>query len=90
MAGQYACPYCGGPIDKNAKSCRHCGSDELTGWSQDTYLDGIDLPDMDDYEELKEKEFGSSRRKKISIQTIVGAVVLAAMILLVVGSVIFR
>lgn len=28
-----------------AKACRECGSDESTGWSEDTLYDGLDLPD---------------------------------------------
>ncbi|MFW5775068.1 MAG: zinc-ribbon domain-containing protein [Chitinivibrionales bacterium] len=58
------CPYCGAPIKKNASSCPECGSDERTGWSEGQYLDGIDLPDESDYEELVAKEFGSQKQKE--------------------------
>ncbi len=27
-----------------AKACPDCGSDEKTGWSEDTMYDGLDLP----------------------------------------------
>lgn len=52
------CPHCGGEINKKAFSCPHCGSDEKTGWSPDTYLDGIDLSDDVSYEDVRRQEFG--------------------------------
>ncbi len=54
------CPYCGEMIRKKAKACPHCGSDERAGWSDDTYLDGIDLGDDFDYDALVEEEFSGS------------------------------
>lgn len=46
----------------NAAACPHCGSDNQTGWSDDTYLDGVDLPgstlDNDEYRDLVDREFG--------------------------------
>ena len=46
--GFFVCPNCGAEVPMKAKSCPECGSDENTGWSEDTYLDGISLPDEDD------------------------------------------
>lgn len=51
-----ACPHCGGKIKRDAKACRHCGSDDRTGWSEATYMDGIDLPEEGDYEDGLEEE----------------------------------
>ncbi|HKP98542.1 MAG TPA: zinc-ribbon domain-containing protein [Fibrobacteria bacterium] len=51
-----ACPHCGERIDRTAKSCRHCGSDDNTGWSEATYLDGLDLPEEGEYEDGLEAE----------------------------------
>jgi hypothetical protein len=51
-----ACPHCGERIPANAKACRHCGSDERTGWSEGTYLDSADLPDEEDYADSLERE----------------------------------
>ena len=51
-----ACPQCGGDIKRSAASCRHCGSDDRTGWSDDTYMDGIDLPEEGGYEDGLERE----------------------------------
>lgn len=44
----FVCPNCGAEVPMKAKSCPECGSDENTGWSEDTYLDGISLPDEED------------------------------------------
>jgi hypothetical protein len=44
----FVCPNCGADVAGGAKSCPECGSDENTGWSEDTYLDGVSLPDEDD------------------------------------------
>ena len=50
------CPHCGEEIRRDALSCRHCGSDAQTGWSQATDYDGVDLPEEGDYEEGLERE----------------------------------
>lgn len=55
----FPCPYCGEMIKRKSKACPHCGSDERTGWSDDTYLDGIDLGDGFDYDALEEEEFSA-------------------------------
>jgi len=51
------CPYCHRDMPAKAKACPHCGSDEQTGWSSETYLDGIDLPGEEEYEEMLREEF---------------------------------
>ena len=38
------CPNCGEPVPAGAAACPHCGADEHTGWSEETYLDGVELP----------------------------------------------
>lgn len=53
-----SCPYCGASLGKNARACPQCGSDEETGWSPERYLDGIDLPDENSYDEIRRAEFG--------------------------------
>jgi hypothetical protein len=67
------CPHCGERIRRDAGSCRHCGSDERTGWSDDTYLDGIDLPDDHDYDEGLARE-GFRRPRRGPRALIMGAV----------------
>ena len=41
----FVCPNCGADVPAGAAACRECGSDESTGWSEDTLYDGLDLPD---------------------------------------------
>jgi hypothetical protein len=55
------CPHCGATIKSSAKACPQCGSDEQTGWSDNTYLDGIDVGDDVDYDEMVAREFGGGR-----------------------------
>ncbi|HXR44419.1 MAG TPA: zinc ribbon domain-containing protein [Pseudolysinimonas sp.] len=43
--GSFPCPVCGERVPAGAKVCRECGSDETTGWSEDTLYDDLDLPD---------------------------------------------
>ncbi len=52
------CPNCGELIPARALACRECGSDAETGWSDETYLDGLDLPDTEGYEAFLESELG--------------------------------
>jgi hypothetical protein len=56
----FPCPHCGEEIQRSARACPHCGSDDATGWSATTYLDGIDLPEDEEYKEIQEREFGES------------------------------
>ncbi|MDG5815401.1 zinc ribbon domain-containing protein [Chitinispirillales bacterium ANBcel5] len=82
------CPYCGEDILSDASACPHCGSDERTGWSDQSYMDGIDLVDEEMYEEIRRKEFGttksSSTKVKLPWRTIIGALVLLAFILAII------
>ena len=53
------CPNCGAEVPPNARSCPECGSDEETGWSDEAYASGLDLPDDPfDYDEFTKREFG--------------------------------
>ncbi|MBN1306770.1 MAG: hypothetical protein JXA18_02555 [Chitinispirillaceae bacterium] len=70
------CPYCGETIPRNAAACPQCGSDERTGWSEGTYLDGIDLGDNVDYEVLHRNEFSSGHRTRVPLGRIITAAVL--------------
>lgn len=66
------CQNCGEEIKENSKACYYCGSDDFTGWSDSIYLDGIDLPDADEYEDLRKQEFGKNNLNKINWITITG------------------
>lgn len=41
----FTCPVCGQEVRGDALACPGCGSDDETGWSEDTEYDGVDLPD---------------------------------------------
>ena len=48
LEDDFVCPNCGAELPGSAKFCPECGSDDKTGWSEDTYLDGVSLPGEDD------------------------------------------
>lgn len=76
------CAYCGAQIRADARACPHCGSDESTGWSEERYLDGIDLPGEADYDELLDKEFPErGRTASVHWTAVVGAAVLVLVLL---------
>jgi uncharacterized membrane protein YvbJ len=57
------CPNCGAELPRRAKVCPECGSDENTGWSEDSYASGLDLPDENfNYDEFIENEFGQKKK----------------------------
>ncbi len=41
----FCCPNCGTEVEDGTAACPECGSDERTGWSENTIYDGLDLPD---------------------------------------------
>lgn len=46
-----ACPHCGEAVRRDARSCRHCGSDATTGWGDHEDDAEVELPEaMDDGE----------------------------------------
>jgi uncharacterized membrane protein YvbJ len=79
----FVCPHCGGEVRKGSAACPHCGSDDRTGWSDGTYLDGIDVDNDVDYNEIVEREFPSShpKNRKVSWVIIVAAVLLVLSVL---------
>jgi hypothetical protein len=52
------CPTCGADVPKGAKACPECGADEKTGWKEDAYASGLNLPEEEfDYDEFVKREF---------------------------------
>jgi hypothetical protein len=55
------CPNCGAEVPRKAKACPECGSSEETGWSEDAYATGLELPDDTfDYNEYLKREFNQA------------------------------
>jgi len=60
----FSCPVCGADVPRQAKACPECGACEKSGWSEDRYLDGLNLPDEDfDYGKFAVKELGGGAKK---------------------------
>jgi len=58
------CPVCGGFVPAGRKSCPACGSDERSGWSEETQGDALDLPGEDfNYRDFVREEFGGGGRR---------------------------
>ncbi|MCA9148975.1 MAG: hypothetical protein KDA92_06750 [Planctomycetales bacterium] len=55
----FNCPHCGAEVPVTAPSCRECGSDDETGWSEaaDSYGAHGGYDDEFDYDEFVSKEF---------------------------------
>lgn len=79
---RFACPNCGTDLHANDKVCPNCGSDESTGWSENTYLDGLGIPFEDEYDEFKEQEFKNKRSRKIGWLTVTGVILIALFIVM--------
>jgi hypothetical protein len=47
-AEYFICPNCGAEVTQGASACPECGSDDATGWSEETLYDGIDLPEFEE------------------------------------------
>ena len=57
MNDYFVCPNCGAELPLKALACPECGSDENTGWSDETMYDGLDLPNLDDANESPKSIF---------------------------------
>jgi hypothetical protein len=63
----FVCPHCGADVAVGAASCRECGSDDETGWSQDADVWEAGIPagygsdDDFDYDEFIEQELPEKR-----------------------------
>jgi RNA polymerase subunit RPABC4/transcription elongation factor Spt4 len=64
-ADEFICPVCGATVPAKARACPECGSDEKTGWSDQTVYDdtGIEDPDEFDYDDYVRREFGKGPRR---------------------------
>ena len=49
-----SCPHCGAEISDDARFCRHCGSSDADGWSDEA---DVAVDDDFDYDEFVEQHF---------------------------------
>lgn len=81
----FSCPVCGADVPRKAKACPECGACEKSGWSQDRYLDGLNLPGENlDYGSLATRGSagGSNQTRSQRFWMIVAIIVVIAMALL--------
>lgn len=64
MSDYFICPVCGADVPAHAAACPECGSDDETGWSEETAYDGFYL--MDD-EPLPQKPAAGGWTRWITI-----------------------
>ncbi len=73
----FTCPNCGAAVRAGALACPVCGSDDSTGWSEETLYDDLDLPDPGYGAEQP------ARRRSQTPWRIIGLVMLLLIVLLV-------
>jgi hypothetical protein len=62
----FSCPVCGADVPRRAKACPECGACEKSGWSEDRYLDGVDLPEEDfRYGMVRRTDLGGGAKKTV-------------------------
>jgi len=80
----FDCPNCGAKVPAGARACSECGSDEKTGWNEDTAIydgAGLEVPSEFNHNEWMKKEGLVATRasgKQIAI-IIVALLLLAAL-----------
>lgn len=74
------CPNCGDYVEEGALACESCGSCKETGWSDESYYDGLDLPETNP-EEVTERS---------SQSRLLGAIVSIGLLALLVYVFVFR
>lgn len=77
MSDYFVCPHCGTKVDIDAPVCPECGSDDETGWSEETAYDGLYLYEEDN--EYSQSGGGSSRWFKFAVIAVL-ALILSAFV----------
>lgn len=74
MSDYFICPNCGAEVPVKSLSCPECGSDEKTGWSEDTMYDDLDLPA---FEETRKNSSKSLLQNKFLLYVVAIMTILA-------------
>jgi hypothetical protein len=85
------CPNCGAEVPVKAKACPQCGADEKTGWSEEAYASGLNLPgESFNYDEFVEREFGKRKVRPLGTSWLWWLVAAVLLLLFVGGLMRFR
>ena len=88
-ADDFICPACGATVPAKALACPECGSDEKTGWSNQTIYDdtGIEDPEEFDYDDYVRREFGKGPKRsgRQWLWWVVGVIAVAMVVWLLVA-----
>jgi RNA polymerase subunit RPABC4/transcription elongation factor Spt4 len=85
MSETFICPHCGAAVPAGAQACPECGSDEKTGWSENTIYDGTGIEDPDDfdYEDWQRRD-GVGQPRRSPRQLLIWIIALLLLVTLVV------
>jgi len=85
----FDCPHCGTPVPAGALSCRGCGSDAQSGWSEEAEAWAGDLPVGYGEDEEEEGEVpgratttaaADARRKTVTFVLVIGVLLVLAVL----------
>ena len=63
----FICPHCGAEVKSTSTICKGCGSEDVTGWSEEADPFVTEAPESFDYDETLENEFGIEEGKYYQI-----------------------
>lgn len=79
----FACPHCGHLVQAGKRVCPNCGSDEETGWSENSEYAHLDPTfDEKDYAQAAASEFGIPKGKKSGWRDVIVPAVAGVLLLL--------
>jgi len=81
----FTCPVCGADVPRKARACPDCGACEKSGWSQNQYLDGLNLPGEgfdDGAYHARELGYGSRKTPMQRFWLVVTIIIIVAFLLL--------
>ncbi|HNY29822.1 MAG TPA: zinc ribbon domain-containing protein [Fibrobacteria bacterium] len=77
----FVCPNCGEELPAGSKFCPECGSDDKTGWSEETYLDGVSLPDDDPDDPQLDPDPEAPPRMRWGLALVAAGILLASLLI---------
>ena len=80
IVATFTCPVCGSDVRVDASSCKECGSDAQTGWSEDSLYDDLDLPIAGDEAWAEESSFRERAARKDTWRWLLFALLVLALL----------